>query len=154
LHVNEGRPLIIAVSGRVEVTDWEEVKDVENFTFNLYRSMIEKLRGFGKLLFEDGTGCVFEIGCQLTSIVSKGYFLLGVSNFSIQVIFLVEDLLYPFRRPEIIQKDLQKNVNRLKDLVQSLIPEKYKRIIELNIVDARWLEVPFSLDVLCSIPDR
>ena len=56
--------------------------------------------GDAKVVFEDSTGGVYEIPERIVSIASKIYLLVGYGRYSIPVILVAQDLLYPTRRLE------------------------------------------------------
>jgi|GEM_PF-3045927 len=145
MHACEGRPLFIVISGKVKIIDEEEFDELSRVLDDIYeRLMAVMTANKAKTIFRDETGCAYEMPYRLVSVASSCYLLLGRGN-PIPIIFVVQDLLYPFRNSETIQEEIDKATRFLKNLVERALTDEYKNKIDLDIIDTRWLDTPFSL---------
>ncbi len=154
MHVSEGRPLFIIVTGRIYVGeggDEEHEMMVNNVFGKLTRGVVS---GGARVVFEDDTGGVYEVPGGIVTVASKSYLLVGRGRRSIPVILVVQDLLYPFRRPEAVTSEIQRGVKLLEKLIKRALPQDYASRTRLVVVDARIADAPFSLDQIESVPER
>ena len=157
MHANEGRPFFVIVTGKIYIEEEDDhVSEEPKITID---DVFEKLTkgiaaGNAKVVFEDDTGGVYEIPERLVSVASKSYLLVGYSRYSIPVILVAQDLLYPTRRPEDVMGGIRWGVELLEKLIRRALPEDYASRIRLVVVDARVVDAPFSLDQIEFVPER
>jgi len=157
MHANEGRPFFVIITGKICIK--EENDHVNREPEITIDDVFEKLTkgiatGNAKVIFEDDTGGVYEIPESLISVASKSYLLVGYGRYSIPVILVAQDLLYPTRRPEDVLSGIQWGVKLLEDLVKRALPEDHASKTRLVVVDTRVIDAPFSLDQIEFVPER
>jgi len=144
----EGRPFMIVISGILKCGERESE------TEKLFEELLENLKKTCKLKFEDHTGVLLEVEYSVVSISSDGFLLVGQNQHGIPFIFVVQDLMYPFYRIEIVGEDVKKAVSYIKKLLKDAIPEKFTELCDVRVLNVRYLDAPLSLDVIGLIPDR
>ncbi len=160
MHAIEGRPIFIVVTGRVSLLEDDDGifgrdKKSELSLHELYDLLKYGIqKNIRKKVNDDTTGFVFEIPVQLTSMASKGFLLIGYGRNSIPVILVLMDLLHPTRCPEEVGGSIKFAINYLNKLIKEYLPEKYVKNININIVDAKFFDAPFSLDMVEYVPSR
>ncbi len=157
MHVDEGRPFFVIVTGKIYIE--EEDDHIHKGTGITIDNVFEKLtKGItacnAKLVSEDDTGGLYEISKGLVSVASRSYLLVGHGKYSIPVILVIQDLLYPSRKPENVTNEIQHGVKFLENLVKRTLPKNYVPRIRIAIVDARVVDAPFSLDQIEFVPER
>lgn len=154
MHLCEGRPLVIMISGIV-ILHWLDEDKKLKYGKNILEHVINNLRKEHKLKFKDKTGCIFEIKHRLVSICSESYIVLSQSYYNkISFNFITLDLLYPFYRPEILEKDMQETKEFVIRLLKGSLPDDIKNLCEIHLISLRYMDSPYSLDILPFIPDR
>ena len=105
MHLCEGRPFVIMISGIVEL-DGEEGK-VEGVV-DSFEEVVSEIKKEHELKFHDKTGALFEVQYGLISVCSKSFIAISPNPNGISFIFTTIDLLYPFYEANIIENDVQK----------------------------------------------
>jgi len=155
MHANEGRPFFIIVTGKIGVVEEDEHEEPKLTISEVYEIVTKSLEASGaRVVFKDSTGGVYEISGRLVSDASKAYLLVGYSWGSIPVILVMEDLLYPFRDWEKIRGEERGAVEFFFKFMDKILPEKYRGLIGIDIVDVRSMDAPFSLDMVEEVPYR
>ncbi len=155
MHLCEGRPFVILVSGVVEFGSYElDESEKLEYGKNVFEQVINNLRKEHELKFEDKTGCLFEIKYGLCSECSESYIALSQVQNKISFNFITLDLLYPFYRPEILGRDILKTKEFVVRLLRSSLPNNIRDACEIQLINLRYTDSPYSLDVLSIIPQR
>ena len=102
-------------------------------------------------MFKDDRGGVYEFPGRIISAISREFILVGYWSNAVPVILVLQDLLYPTRRPSDFYYVAKEAEEYLEKLIMSNLSEECRKYACLMVVDVRVFDAPFSLDQLPSV---
>jgi len=144
MHLDEGSPILVTLYGVIECKSEEE----KNTLFIDLKNLLKKEC---RVRFEDKTGILFEIDYRMVSPVSTVFLLVGQGRRKIPFIFLLQDIIYPFRDVKSKEEDIQKFIDFINNFLQTKIPPTFREHCKINIKGSKCVDGGISLNMVESI---